>query len=1224
MRLTDRLLSPWGLKVAGVGMVLTLVAVFPARHLLNEDAPDDDNDRHAALLFAQARLNSAPDELGNRMAVARLQIASGDYVSAERTLIPIAQSDRPEVRWVLLEVKWAQYLASAGDERESRLPELRQALGQYVDQLVLVAGDGSALSDKAVGQTRKIAGWWLNLGDPAQAAACYELLGDRADEQRVHWYGEAARVWLQANRPERSAAAWHKAWRLSTDEAPLAGLVRWVIPAAIAAEITPHEAARRSLTAALQANDPKQALDYAREYLAHDPQDAELLKIAIGIALDSKEPEQAYRWSADLLALDPEDLDGMQRHAALAIGLNHLDEATRLLKALHEREPDNLEHLHSLADVERWSGNPVAALQYEQAIAERTQAPQDLRNVAALSTGLSDYPAARKALETLKRTGGMNITDRTRYIHVLDHLGYPDVAIKVLRDWQQQDLLDANLMAQMATLLEQTGQLDASSREWDALADRFKNRRSVTALDQSRVLVKRWDFKGALAALSQVAPPSAPKPRAAYWKERALLATTLGDREDMVISLSHKDLQAPLEPWENSQLMQAASENRDLELVTRLARQRWSQQQDGTSLMHAVQLALGMGQPAEARELMELAKQHPAKVKDLPEYWSALGSLALRDHHDAQAIEIYRQGLARFPDHRELAAGGLQAMAAAGELELLREHLKRWDGEGRHSLIMAESLAVGYRALGNTERATHWYRYMMVNYPPDATRQIVLADLMRKAGHGDEAFSLRRHALSKLAPGLTRHLDQLDDRDRLQAQIDALGASRQQMGAEQSAQWHDLILTHLVPLASSDEGDLAQQTLSGMEQTTRQRYLWRLQKQLGQSISVNHTLQVAISRHDTATLTQLLEQREPALQLEERFLAYSALGREADALRVAEQLQAGGNDMRSEIASLRRELPERAAVTVSHQEISDLEIEQQQAMFEASSDDFTSRLTLGTRQLDSDGTATAVDSSGLENERYLELATKRRDQDGDGSTQLSLGSVASDDASRLTATLRRNWEWYDDFSFGLFANYNQTTDASELLRLLAVEDRAGMAFGWQLTARDQLSLTAYQRQFRSMDSRESLADGSVFDAQWRHAVIAGARYRVETRVFANHESSDLASSLPEETAARLASGSTINTLFSDDSSYVGGGFQISRGLPGSAYPQVASPRMSLDVSGGYRMPTGEFSSRVGVSLGASVMGGDELSLEFTADDGTGVDDTTRLGSALTYQVFLGG
>lgn len=1221
MRLTDRLLSPLGLKVAGVGMVLTLVAVFPARHLLDEEAPDADNDRHAALLYAQARLNSAPDELDNRMAVARLQIASGDYLNAEHTLAPVEASTRPDVRWALLEVKWGQYLASSPDVREQQLPALSRALHQYAQQMV--AGDESALPERAVGQLNKIASWWLNLGEPAQAAACYELLGDRADDQRVHWYGEAARVWLQANRPERSAEAWHKAWRLSTDDAPMASLVQWVIPAAMAAEITPLEAARRSLTAALQADDSRQAMRYAREYLAHDPQDAELLKIGIGIALDSDEPEQAYRWSADLLALDPDDLEGVQRHAALAMGLGHLDEATRLLKSLHEREPDDLEHLRSLADVERWNGNPAAALKYEQELAERTRTPQDLRKVAALAIGLSDYPASRQALEQLQRTGAMNITDRTRYIHVLDHLGYPDVAISVLRDWQQHDLLDANLMARLATFLEQTGQLKASSDAWAALSERFKSQRSVTAMDQSRVLIKRWDFKGALAVLNQVAPPSDPEPRADYWQKRALLATTLGDRQDMVVSLSHKSLATPLESWENNQLMQAASEDRDLELVTRLARQRWHQQQDGPALLRAVQLALELGQPEEARELMKLAKQHPDKVESLAEYWSVRASLALRDHRNHHAIEIYRQALVRFPDHRELAAGGLQAMAAAGELDLLREHLKRWDQEGRNSLVMAEAVATGYRTLGDTARATHWYRYMMANYPADSTRQIVLADLMRKAGHGDEAFRLRRHALSELAPELIRQLDQLDDRDRLQAQIDALGASREQMGAEQSTRWHDLILARLAPLASSDEGNLAQQTLAGMDQTARQRYLWRVQKQFGQTPNISHTLQVAISRRDTATLTRLLEQREPALQLDERFLAYSALGRDADALRVAEQLQAGGNDMRSEIASLRRELPERASVTVSHQEISDLEIEQQQAMFETSSDDFTSRLTLGTRQLDSDGTAPEVDADGLENERYLELSSKRRDQDGAGSTRLSLGSVASDADSRLTASLRRDWNWSDNLNLGLFASYNQTTDASDLLRLLAVEDRVGMEFGWQLTARDQLSMTAYQRQFSSMDSRESLAEGSVFDAQWRHAVISGARYRLETRVFANHESSDLASSLPEETAARLTSGSTIGSLFSDDSSYVGGGFQISRGLPGSAYPQVASPRMSLDVSGGYRMPTGVFSTRVGVGLGASILGGDELSLEFTADDGTGVDDATRLGSALTYQMFLG-
>ncbi|MFD2190636.1 tetratricopeptide repeat protein [Pistricoccus aurantiacus] len=1262
--LSERLLSPWILYSLAIGLVLALLAVFPAQRLLNMDDPERSGDQNAALLYAQASLRSEPHRLDYRLRLAKLQLEVGEIDAAGETLEPVANDPSLDAQWWLLEYQWRRYIEAFGsNELEDIKNELITRMDRYIAAVRKTASESRITPNSKRIET--LALHWLALNRPDRAAKSYEILARYDVQNRFRWYSEAGRYWLQAGDPGQAAEAWHQAWhssesvmqavkpsdpaqagyRFKRSEKPLAaGWLDWLVPSAQAQETqqdrerpndrqktgdSRREAARQSLLAAQQSGDAAQALEYVKEYLEAYPNDPELLDIAVKIYLAENQPAQALDVSRRLVKMTPEDSQLLSRHAAIAIAADKPAVAIDTLKTLRRMEPDNLGHLENLYHAYRWSGKPEQALDVLIDWAKRGENPDREREIVKLSRDLYDRQTALEALQRLQEQDAMTLEDRGQLVDLLDQLGKPDEAIAQLRQWRQAGFDDWNLSARLATLLEQVGELDEAAEVWAALAKQQKGEDPSAAREQSRLLVRLWNLKDAQEVLVEAGEPTDPSgsrpewQHRPYWQQRSDLAYLLGNSEDTIRSLQELGEHYMLNANQRDTLMQAAYEQKDIGLVARLAKRRWQKSRDISGIIQGFQLAQGMRRPDVARELLALAEEEPEKFKDSADYWAAIGEQNLTKNSPKKALDAYRRGRKIAPDRLDLVAGEVYALAAGGQEEALKAKLEKWQSRGDESLSLAVALADGYQALGRLDRSLGWHRRIESQYPPNPQRLLNFSYLLHQTGKDRESYAARRLAMARWTPILAKQLDQPLEEADLRDQVVALTSTRTHLGGDRAASWHDALITQMDPMDDSGarQGELALQALEVLGQQERYRYLWSHRQQAGLETAPNHEVSIALQRNDNVRLRQLLNDPNVPMGKETRFYINQHLKRYDTALKQANDLHDGGGDFRAEIVNLRQQIPNRVGAQLRYRELGDLDISEESLSLERSVANWTGNLEIAKRQLDADSLESVQDASGLEDEWFGEVTLLRRGQRTQ--TELAIGAIESDDDTHLTAGIKQSLDFTSRLKGSLFADMGEPSEAGDLLRLLAVEDQVGASLNWTLTARDQLFLNARKLWYREREDRQRLGDGARYEAMLSHLLIEGPTRSVELQIFASHDRQDADDKLPETIAARLSPDSTPGTLLSDDSTFLGGGISFSRGLPGGAFPNVASPRLQLTLGGGQRWPSNDFAGNVSFDIGSRLFGGDELSFGIDIDDGTGVDDTTRFGAQLNYQIFLG-
>ncbi|RAH39450.1 tetratricopeptide repeat protein [Halomonas sp. SL1] len=1217
------LIRPLTLRGLGILLALILIGLFPARHFLQLGASPETAYERMAILYHQALLRVSPDNVGLRLALTRQLMEIGELAAARETLAPLGGNHDIDIQWLLLELNWQAYAALPAEA-----PERARHLERLTRQLATL----ESRDDLPPPHLAKIAHHWLAIGHPARAAQCYEQLAERDSPKGYHWLTQAGYWWLKAGAPERSARAWHRAWQIAGDAPHDLGWLGWVIPAAhaqqdsLGSEDPPRrEAALAALSAAEQSQSDI-GVAYAREYLSHYPDDETLLTLGIRLALAHDEPEQAFEWSQHYLDLHPDDVDALERHVSIALGLDRLESAIQGLERLQRLEPNQLDHLERLAHTQQWADQHRQALDTLERLARASERAEHDREVVTLALSLRYRTTALAALRRLNERGELTPDERHLLVDLLDALGEPDAAIAQIRRWEAAGDGDRELRIRLATWLEQVGRLEDAQDAWARLAGHSGLEVEATR-ERSRLLTQQWRLDEALTVLGRIDPDSTSAMADEYWRQRAELAWQVGDARSSRQAYQALFARHSLENDEATRLIRTAGDGGDLSLAMRVTRERWEAERDTDAIMEMLDLAQRESRPDLTRALLAMVEQDPAPLADSPHYWGALGAQRLRERDAPGAVSAYREALALAPGEPYLRAGMLYALAADGEHEMLRQRLGEWAAAARGHTDLMAAMANGHRQLGELDRALRWYRSAAQAAPRDTWLQLDHADTLALTGHAAAAFRLRHQALADLLPQLAANPNASTQpgRDSREDRVRALGTLTTLAGPDSGRGWYHTLLLQAfddTPPTVEDSDWLFDANLA-LNRPLHARYLLLRTRDLGHRSPDWQRLSVALEKNDRATLKRLLDDDTAALSAADRFAALQRLDRRQEALALATDLTAAGHDQRADAVALANELPHRLVTRASHEELGDLSIDGGQLSYERAGERWWGRLDLAKRRLDTGHLD--LDADGLEQESVAGLTLGWNGARSD--TRLQLGGVESDDDTRVQLRLDQRWQATSRLAGGVYGALGQTSEIGDLMRVLGVEDRVGANLEWQPTARDVLSFDASHLIFRSREEHERLGDGMRLEADWSHALVAGASRRLELRLMASHERHDPVDQLPEDTAARLPAGSTPDQLLDDSNTFVGVGIGIARGEPGHAYPRVASPRLRFDLDAGYHMPNDEFAINTTFAVGSRLLGNDELGLRLTLDQGTeqgaSNSDDTRFAIALTYQYFLG-
>lgn len=1219
----DTLLSPWMLALLITVLVAILAGFQPAKRFLEMDEPKTTNDKHAALLVAQAHVKANPERQDMRLELARLQLELQQPEAAGRTLAPLKDVRNAEIQWWLLEQKWQAMNALSGHGASSE--KRRRDFNQQLQDIHELSGIGNVMPNAAawslsLSRLETLAGRWLAVGRPDQAAACFEALARRDGDRRSYWLNQAGHTWLEAGSPERAAAAWHRAWligdNIQNDVTQRA--IQWLVASAYAADDKRRELARQSLTAAIQSegeSEGKKSLAYAREYLAVYQNDPVLLDLGIRIALANDALDQALAWSKRLLAMDGQNPQNLERFSAIALAVGRPELAIDSLEKLTRLQPQQARYLEQLANVQRWTGNSAQALAALEKLARQTGDAAVDRQVVELALLSYDRQAALSALQRLDAGGTLTAAGRGQLIDVLNDLGKPDVAIDKLRSWQAGSGLSVPLRVRLAALLEWVGELEASGQVWARLATTPGARQVNASSEQSRLLRRQWRLSDAIAAL--------PRQDTQALARRGELGWVIGQTDEVSEAYRALSRRRPLTDTEVQRLLQAARADQDIALVARVAENLWQENRNRDAIIFAFQAAQDQGRPDIARRLLSLAQQAPERFADSPIYWGFLGSSWLQQARPVEALKAYRQGLELAPDEINLRSGELYAMAQLGAPGL-RERLEEARALAAHSQQLTLAMASGWESLGETDKASLLFRRSLTDPRPAPATLISSAENFAQMGKEGVARKLRRQVLRTEAPILARQLEPGHDltEGELLTQLNALIWSLGETGAVASASWYQRLITETPALTAEpvEPGLQLLNVLSRMGQDARYRYLVRYRQAAGLPTPDFHALNLAIRQNDREAIIHLLDESSAAFTPVDRLTALQKIGRRKQAYEVAAGLQASGMDMRSDLASLRKRMPNRVQFSARSGELGDLSMGEFKTSISRTGERWGAELELGERQLDGDELDLPVIDEGVDHERFSLVGVTHY---GDRSkTQARVGVMNSDTGSHPQAGVSYEREMTSRFSVNADIDWQQPAMTNDYLRLLAMQDSLDLGLSWQPTRRDRFTLEVSKHRFRDRFEGDSIGDGQRVESVWEHALLQGATRRVGFSLFASHDAQQADDTMPEALRPLLPADAEPDDLLSDDTTFLGAGISVSRGVPGEAYPSVASPRWRLELAGGRQWPSGDFAGSASAAVGSRVFGGDELSINASIDQGTGTDATTRVSAGIQYQIFL--
>lgn len=1207
-----RLIRPLTLRLVALVIALMLVLLFPAHHLLTLESSDSMPSR-ISLLYSQALLNANPDNVELRVNLASKLLQVGDAPLARTILMPLHDNEDKTIQWLRLSIEW-QLLAAIKVEQ----PDRQQAVQQF--QAILQAFQTNAHLPAAY--LERMADYWLATETPSQAATLYERLAEQQVDSQYHWLSLAGYWWLRAGHPERSAAAWHRAYRVAEMPRVTLGWLSWLIASAHAqqgddsAESPRRSAALEALRSAQQSQQDD-GVEYAREYLAAFPNDRELLDLGIRLALAHGQPQQALGWSQRLIDQQP-DIANLERHVNIALGLNELASALGALDQLRRQDPDNTAYLEQLTQTQQWSGDAAGALQNADQLARQTGEENHNRWVISLALSVRDRPSVIRALNRLDGQGQLTLEDRRLWADLLEQLGEPDAAIEQIQAWQASGIQDQALGIRLATWLGQTGRLDEAADSWAALNVRYGSQPEFIQA-QNQLMSQNWQLDRALQLLGS--PTDGISMGASNDKQRAELAWQLGDSQASMTAYRRLFEQDNLDAEGASRLIQTAADNDNLDLAMRVTEYRWAQARDGDALIQMLYLAQRERQTALTQSLLAMAEQTPERFANSSDYWAASAQQALLRREPDEAINAYQRALEHSPQDPGLRAGMLYALIASGDDEAIRERITEWQEQAVQTPSMMSAMADAERFSGNLDQALVWYALASDAGVLDAWQQLYYADALSQRGEVALAFNMRLAAFDELSPTFTSPLasplSEAQRRDHTQAM--AIVANRH--GPESVRSWYHQLVTDAfadTPPQPSDSEWLFDAHMA-MRQPVHARYLLLRAQSQGYVSPAWQTLAVALEKNDRDTLEGLLDSDAGrALSATDRLAIMRQLDRRQDAWALAERLTAKGVDRRRDVVELAADMPHRLATSAKYRRLGDLDIDSQDVSYQLSGERFWGQLDLVRRQLDNHDDD--VDSQDLRDEQAVELTVGRNGTRLD--TELSLGQLNTDRNNRLYGGVSQRWQATSRLAGTLYGEISHVSDISDSMRLLAVEDQIGIRMEWTPTARDTLTLDAHHVNLRSRETRQTLGDGYRVDAELRHALLKGATRQLDLSLLANHADYSIGQ-LPDDIRQRLPANFQADDLLTEQSSFVGVGVALRRGEPASTSPLLASPSFEVALEAGYQLPEKDIGLNARFALGSRLFGNDALSLSLEADQGTGNDGDTNLGVSLTYQYFLG-
>ena len=1189
----ERLVSPAGLILMLVAVLAALWFLLPEQARFQTRQAMEKPDA-LSIAYLRAVLQGDPQRDDLRINLVRQLLTLGELDEAER-LLAQRQPDAPglatQARLLGIELRLRRAIERPDADRAG----LREAI---LSEIVDLPVDPATEEELA-----RLADLALQAGEPALAADIARRLARSDARTASRWWHRAGRWALAAGEPLAASDDYARAATTGNDP----------------------RLAVRAIDAALAGGRPRRAMTLARRFLERWPEAPDLLARGVDVALQVNRLETAEVWNRRYLARNPDDLAALRRQRDIELALGRLKPAARRARRIAARTDANRNDRLQLARILEWSGDPDAALDAWQRLADGE--PSTEREVRRLARMLLDLDAEIDSLQRQRRRMGRLAQEELRRLaRLLERRGEPERALAVLAELLDHYPGDAESRRLRLMLLVQIGQADRALALLDEQArrqgeDDALRRQRMTILWQSLREQEAWAESRRLQhPLAFHNPADGALQAELAWRHGDYaLAERLYTR--LYAMYAGQTLSAETDEitrqrvWRiHERLIRLADERGDVQRASEVGLHGWRQLGDPDLLWLSLQVAVHHHDHAAMERLLKLALAQPDRQGRLETAMLEMAAWKHRHGHAREAEAFYRELLARNPQAREARVGLLWLYVDTQQRAPLRRHLLAWQREALNDSRYWPVYAAGWTLLDEPARALPWIERRVRLTPADPLWLLTWADTLEALDRRDSAWRVRRHALGLGTGELRQHLisrRKLDETDQA-----LLRALRREDGLARI----DTVVASLAP-EQLDAVFLTSWYLSD-ERDDRAR-LWLLRQQQSRLAQPAwQQISLALLDNDAARIAELLE--GPGLSGLDRVRGLARLGRRDEALALAlDRIRPEAGIATRQAATvwaaeLYRDLPTSLTTALLGRQIGQLGIAGGELALRFSRRYLSLHGRFERGRLDID--PARYDLAGRDTERILAAGLEWLGQ----RQRLWFEFGRNQRADRTTPLTRLGWRTRlaRQGELRIEGGRGLRSEASETIRADGLKDELLLAWYQPLTGRTAFRLGLGRRDFRSRSDR-MLARGRFVEASLGEQLAMGTN-TLGIRLQGTWLDNDLAASLPPDMAARLPPGAVVADVIPPEYAALGMGISLTRGTPMDHAPRVGGLRYTLDGWFGPVWPERRLGLAFHAAIGNRLFGSDELALSLTYSDVLNViAGQTNTSLRLQYRYFFG-
>ncbi len=935
-----RLVPPLGVAAFALVIVAMLVVSFPARDLAQRLQRSQQADA-LSIAYLKVWLLAQPDDHRVRLALGKQLTAVGDYVGAANQWRQLRQAQGMNTALyaavALQELATLEqaYFSIAGEsaEAQARRHEYRARIHARL-QTAIVISDDHAFRQRLLVIAQAFEAYPVTERLLSAARSSTNRRDDSADgldstieesfappldlspqaqanlALRQANYRGAAKVYWQAFTHAQGAEKKREFFELALRTMQSGNLLREGLSDAerYLPVLAPDPALYRWLTKlALQSGQPELAQRYARLMLQLGwIEERGLPRVALFDHERLRAQPMVWRLVSNSAVAPASRTKGPFDEASYQLGYEvfmanrNLADALLVAQTALKHLPESVTWRQRLAQVAQWHNQPELALEQRLWLARKLPSVESWQAVRSLAQPLYDGAAlleALKGLEALKKDDALIL----EIAQLQEALGDPRAAYKGLEKALREGRGTLPHALAILELAKSLGDEPARLTHAQEAIERFGflpelaihqalshyvqgNERSALLVMRriANLLKQRFEASPRISAAQQANTQQLLKQDIEFWPVYAELARKLGHVPLAIQAYQVLLESGEIEPGQLNTLVDLQLQSAPAEAL-RIARAGWERFREPGLLRRAFELLVNQQGVQAARQY---ATEHDPQGKwallTSPTYLGALVASLQKAGQWDEARPVVESLLAQAPASAAYQAAMVWQLLGQREAPTLRRYLEAWAPQAQSGSELSSAFAAAWLSLQEPRKALA-YLVKRPDLRQDYLWQFAVAEALEQSGEVDRAWSLRQH-LWRSRPQTVKPTP---GNDVLVQQSAAVGSLALRFAPADSARQ----LLHNMANGGGAEGlvnelMLASMLSQGHSDTARAWLLARYANQLSQPAWAR--LSLALGRNDRAQLEQLLVDLPDWLPRADRMSALSQLGRDDEALRVAQ------------------------------------------------------------------------------------------------------------------------------------------------------------------------------------------------------------------------------------------------------------------------------------------------------------------------------------------------